>query len=668
MNKVLTKRTRKLLLIIIGFFFLIQVKAQPCTTLGQNPQTAFPVCGTSVFTQTTVPVCGVRSVPSPCSQGPYEDKNPFWYKFTCFASGTLSFTISPLGDNEDYDWQLFDITGRSASEVFTNPTLLVASNWTAEFGNTGASSAGSTLILCDGPGIANFTSMPTLITGHDYILLVSHFSNTQSGYTLSFGGGSAVITDPLEPHLVEASAFCDGTQITIKLNKEMRCNSIAANGSDFKINTALSSIISAVGNNCSTSFEVESVTLTLNNPLPAGDYIISIKNGSDGNTLKDICDRNIPENESVPVTIYPIFPTPLDSLTKPKCAPDKLELVFSKPIRCSSIDANGSDFKVTGSYPVIVTAASGECEDGLTKKIIVSLSQPLFTAGSFRIELINNIIDECGSITPIGQFLNFNLKDTVSADFTAQQIIGCILDTINYSHNAGHGVNQWQWVFDRDRMSSVRNPQIYYSSPGPKETTLNVSNGFCSSTITKTITLPEKIKAAFEATEFVCPDDLEIINNLSSGEIVSWAWDFGNGVRSTLKNPPAQSYGAVTENSIIKILLTVKDAKGCIDTASQFITVVDNCLIAVPSAFTPNGDGLNDFLYPLNAYKATNLSFSVYNRFGERVFFTRSWLDKWDGKFKRKDADPGAYVWILSYIDSDSNKAIFKRGSVILIR
>lgn len=662
------KQARNLFLITFGFLFFLNVNAQPCTTLGQNPGTAFPVCGTSVFTQTTVPVCGVRSVPSPCERGPYEDKNPFWYKFTCFASGTLSFTITPLGANEDYDWQLFDITGRDPSEVYTNPALLVASNWTAEFGNTGASSAGSTLILCDGPGVASFTSMPTLLVGHEYILLVSHFSNTQSGYTLAFGGGSAVITDPLDPHLLEANAFCDGQQITIKLNKEMSCSSIAANGSDFKINSPLATIIGASGVDCSSSFEVEFVTLTLSSPLPAGNYNISVKNGTDGNTLKDICDRTIPENESIPVTIKPIVPTPFDSLTKPNCAPDKLELVFSKPIKCSSIDASGSDFKVTGPYPVNIMGASGICENGLTNKIILNLSQPLFTGGTFKIELVGTITDECGSISPIGQFIIFNLKDTVSANFSFAENSGCVLDTINYSHNAAHGVNQWNWSFDRDRISNLRNPQIYYSTEGSKQTTLIVSNGFCSDTITKEIIIPAKIKAAFEATEYVCPDDLAIFKNLSTGDIISWNWYFGNGNISTIKNPPAQTYGAFDEITKIKVLLTVKNGKGCIDTTSQFITAVNNCLIAVPSAFTPNGDGLNDFLYPLNAYKAEDLTFSVYNRFGERIFFTRSWLDKWDGKFKRKDVDPGTYVWMLNYKDPDSNKLIFKKGTVILIR
>ncbi|HMI77376.1 MAG TPA: hypothetical protein VK484_01215, partial [Ferruginibacter sp.] len=84
---------------------VIQVNAQQtCTTVGQNPSTAFPVCGTSVFNQSTVPICGDRPLSAPgCSGVQLSDKNPYWYKFTCFTGGTLGFLITPLDLNEDYD-------------------------------------------------------------------------------------------------------------------------------------------------------------------------------------------------------------------------------------------------------------------------------------------------------------------------------------------------------------------------------------------------------------------------------------------------------------------------------------------------------------------------------------------------------------------------------------
>ncbi len=109
------------------------------------------------------------------------------------------------------------------------------------------------------------------------------------------------------------------------------------------------------------------------------------------------------------------------------------------------------------------------------------------------------------------------------------------------------------------------------------------------------------------------------------------------------------------------------DTAGCTDTAYHFLQVAANCYIAVPSAFTPNGDGLNDYLYPLNAYKATDLLFSVYNRYGQPLFITRDWTRKWDGTVGGKEQGAGVYVWVLDYTDA-SRKKISLRGTTVLIR
>ena len=125
---------------------------QNCSTLGQTPGTAFPVCGTADFKQQTVSACGGRLIPVPgCNDGAqYSDINPYWYKFTCFASGTLGFTITPLTSSDDYDWQLFDITGRSPEDVYTNTALYITSNWSAVPGTTGTSSTAAATTNCSG--------------------------------------------------------------------------------------------------------------------------------------------------------------------------------------------------------------------------------------------------------------------------------------------------------------------------------------------------------------------------------------------------------------------------------------------------------------------------------------------------------------------------------------
>ncbi|MEP7165130.1 MAG: gliding motility-associated C-terminal domain-containing protein [Ferruginibacter sp.] len=664
--------------LLIAFLFSIVtnqfVTAQTCTNLGQNPETAFPVCGTTVFNQGSVAICGGAQVPSACQDIIYADKNPYWYKFTCFGGGSLAFVITPIDLGDDYDWQLFDVTGRNPSAIYSDPNLFVACNWSAEPGLTGADASGTSLVRCQGPGVPQFSQMPTLMTGHNYVLLVSHFTDSQVGYSLSFGGGTANITDPVPPHTVKADAGCDGTTITVKLNKKMKCNSLAADGSDFSINSAATSIIAASGVGCTSGFDMDSVVLTLNNPIAPGTYIVTIKDGTDGNTLKDNCDRTIPPNETLPITIFPLVPTPMDSLTKPGCSPQTLELVFRKPIRCSSIAADGSDFSVIGPYPVTVTGATGNCETGLTSKIFVQLSVPMQVAGNFIIRLNNgsdgnSLLDNCAQQTAVGSFLPFAIKDTVNADFTYSIVFGCLQNVVSYSHNGNNGVNSWNWNFDNIQNSSLQNPVITYTSFDQKKTSLIVSNGVCSDTSSTTLFFDNLLHAKFEITSLVCPGDKAVIKNTTVGNVISnWSWDLGNGNTSNVKDPPPQTYNVQNASYGVLVKLIVTNNYGCQDSAFQKISIINNCYIAVPSAFTPNGDGLNDYLYPLNAYKAFNLDFTVYNRFGQRLFHTKDWTNKWDGTFKGQGADPGTYVWILTYINTDTGKRVEQKGTTVLIR
>lgn len=176
------------------------------------------------------------------------------------------------------------------------------------------------------------------------------------------------------------------------------------------------------------------------------------------------------------------------------------------------------------------------------------------------------------------------------------------------------------------------------------------------------------VKAIFTAPAFLCrPSDTATFTNTSQGDITNWYWNFSNGQVSTEKDPPTVRFLIPNDLFAYNISLAVKDSAGCTDTTWHKIQVADNCYIAVPSAFTPNGDGKNDFLYPVNAYKATNLLFRVYNRNGHIVFQTKDWTHKWDGRIKGELQPTGVYVWTLEYTDS-SQKRITQKGTVTLIR
>lgn len=670
-------KRKYLLFTLIFFLFANFCIGQACNNLGQNPSSAFPVCGTSVFTQNTVPLCSGQPVPGPCNGVggvTLTDINPYWYKFTCYSSGSLGFVITPNDLNDDYDWQLFDVTGHNPNDVYTDASLFVACNWSGNSGTTGASAAGVGLVNCAGYSYPTFSSMPNITLGRTYLLMISHFTNSQSGYGLSFTGGSASITDPLQPDVSSATASCDGSQITVKMNKPMKCSTLAGNGSDFSLSTPLATIISAGSSQCSGGFNLDTVVLNLSNPLPAGTYILTIRNGNDFNTIADNCNTEIPVGKKVSFTVLPKQSTPLDSISPVSCAPKSVELVFQKNIQCSSIAGDGSDFIVTGPFPITVTGAGGNCNKGLSSTITINFATPVVHAGTYTIELVtgsdgNTIIDECGEATPAGSTITFTVKDTVSADFNYQLLEGCSFDTIQFITTNPMSIDTWNWNFDNTIFSSIQDPQVIYSTFGNKTIQLIVSNGFCSDTSSQVIFLNhDSLQAAFSGPLVNCPGDVVYFVDSSIGNIIAWNWIFGNGFTSTQQYPLPQQYPQVQAEKQFPVQLIITSDKYCYDTILHFIKVVPNCYIDVPTAFTPNNDGLNDFLYPLNAYKSSNLEFKVFNRYGQLIFKTRDWTKKWDGNINGIPQPSGVYVWYLQYTNIETGESVFKKGTTVLIR
>ncbi len=678
-SKLLSKYFALLLILVLQGIICF---GQACTNLGQTPSTAFPVCGTTVFHQASVPICATVNIFVPgCSNSGqpgtnYQNKNPYFYKFTCYASGTLGFLITPLAANEDYDWQLWDITGQSPDAIFTNNALIVTGNWAGTYGPTGASATGVNSIQCGSnpaDNLPTFAAMPNLIVGHEYILMISHFTDGQSGYDLSFGGGTAVITDPNIPHLGNAKADCDGTKLTVKLNKKVSCTSITGNGTEFSLSPAAATVISAVTDSCGFGFDFDEITLTLSAPLSNGNYSLIINNGSDGNTLRDNCGNLIPQGELVSFTYNKPQPIFADSIGRLRCAPDSIKVFFPKKISCGSISPDGSDFSVAGPFPVNVASASGNCIDGKTDYVIVKFSTPVYNKGTYILSLKagtdgNVVIDECGQETPL-QTLSFTAVDTVSAVFQNQIQYGCVKDTLFFSHDGAHDVNYWKWNFNSFPPVTTQTASLIASASSTNNVQLVVSNGICTDSIAETIILDNEVKASFEMEDFTCPEDKLAVTNTSTGSIDTWQWSYGSIGSSSLEDPPPFLFPTIGRevNYTVKLVVT-NLALGCSDVVAKTVTVFDHCNIDVPTAFTPNNDGLNDRFGPHNALKAENYEFKIYNRWGQLIFQSKNWKERWDGKVKGSLQSAGVYVWMLSYTHRDSKQSVFKKGTVTLIR
>jgi gliding motility-associated-like protein len=666
----------KLVLLLLFVMYVLCGWSQTFPVAGQLSTTAFPVCGTNVFKQKSVPMGQTTGINVPgCRDGQYTDVNPFWYTFTCYKAGTLAFVITPNDLGDDYDWMLYDITGHKASEAPDNTTLAVIGNWSGTYGKTGARAGGSTITECaSDPATqhtSTFSTTPLLQLGHIYLLLVSHYTQSQSGYSLSFGGGTAVITDTTVPHMKTAAISCDRKTLLVTLNKHMRCISLSPDGSDFNISGNPGVISSANGIGC-TGFNMDSLQINLKAPLDPGTYTLGIKDGDDGNTLLDDCGTGIIEGESVSFTVLPPHPTPFDSLKQPLCAPQQVQLIFSDPIQCSSIAADGSDFIISGSPAVAISSVEGVCTGGLTSVINIRFTAPLVRDGNYQVSLVrgsdgNSIINECGVETPTGGQLSFFTRDTVSASFSYSTFLACSIDSISLFYQPDNGVSSWSWIVDSSFISQLE-PHIPESVFGLKTVEHIVSNGFCSDTVTQVVNLDNTLKAIFQAPDVVCPKNVLAFSNSTIGKVVSWNWDFGDGTTSTDKTPSPHLFPDTWTGKQYTVRLMVENDIGCSDTLTETITKLQSCYITVPNAFTPDGNGINDFLYPLNAYNATDLEFRVFNRYGQMVFETRNWTYKWDGTVHGIPQPSGTYVWTLRYVDGLSGKPFSTRGTSVLIR
>ena len=93
-----------------------------------------------------------------------------------------------------------------------------------------------------------------------------------------------------------------------------------------------------------------------------------------------------------------------------------------------------------------------------------------------------------------------------------------------------------------------------------------------------------------------------------------------------------------------------------------------NCKVYIPTAFTPNRDGLNDVFHPIVKCYPSSYFFSVYDNFGNMIYNTSEIGKGWDGKIKEYDAPAGVYIWLLKYKNSNDYSTEQKKGTVTLIR
>jgi gliding motility-associated-like protein len=147
----------------------------------------------------------------------------------------------------------------------------------------------------------------------------------------------------------------------------------------------------------------------------------------------------------------------------------------------------------------------------------------------------------------------------------------------------------------------------------------------------------------------------------TGGNIYSWT------PATWLNNPTIFNPLSMPQDNI-EYVVKVGNAQGCFafDTIRVNVFKIDPDLL-VPTAFSPNGDGLNDIFQPILIGMRSLDVFMVYNRWGQLVYSTTQTETGWNGTFGGAPQGTGTFVW---YAEGTNylGKKIKKKGTVILIR
>lgn len=250
--------------------------------------------------------------------------------------------------------------------------------------------------------------------------------------------------------------------------------------------------------------------------------------------------------------------------------------------------------------------------------------------------------------------------DPAFVDFTMSDNSVCVGDPVFFIDTLSSTASGWLWNFGEKQLANVHNPTFTWSAPSVNQSvTLTGYFPACpNQTITKNITINAYPTVNLGSDTSYCPGLtssilLSNLNNVSGTS--GLLWNTGSTASSI----------AVTQAG--RYWLKVTDGE-CSTTDS--IRIERDCYINIPNSFSPDGDGLNDFFFPRDLLSSGLRAFSMtlYNRWGEKVFYTTS-LDGrgWDGKLDGVAQSTGVYVYVIEVEFINNLKKTFQ-GNVTLVR
>jgi gliding motility-associated-like protein len=250
-------------------------------------------------------------------------------------------------------------------------------------------------------------------------------------------------------------------------------------------------------------------------------------------------------------------------------------------------------------------------------------------------------------------------------DFTVQGI--CFRKSTDFTNKSTWPERTqatWRWEFGNGKTDTAVSTKLIYDNAGTYRVRLWYQNGSCPSHTDSLSKLHVIVKdSAYRLNNEVAVRNIP--KDLSARDTAkAWAWQPPTGLSSTnVYNPKA------TLVSAQQFLILTTLANGCTVTDTLLVKVADDTRIHVPKAFTPNGDGQNDRLFPILVGVDQLRFFRVYNRWGNLVYETRQsgMLGGWDGTYKGQPQAMDTFVWVAEGVDANG-KTIKASGKSLLLR
>jgi len=297
------------------------------------------------------------------------------------------------------------------------------------------------------------------------------------------------------------------------------------------------------------------------------------------------------------------------------------------------VAGNGNTYTTSGSYDYITTNASG-CTDTVTLNLTINSGAP------------NVIINDPAAVCEPGKVDLTNPNITTGSD---------------------NGLTYTYWI-DAANTIPLPNPNAVGQS-GTYYITGTASGG-CSSTrsVQVTVKITKAAPGITYPTVSTAPNTSVQLNARDIGIGYTYQWYPPVGINfDDIKNPTF-NYNQQTQYTIT---LTPADG-GCptVDTLLVTIEPINPGLkssLHVPNAWSPNGDGHNDRLYPLTINMKDLKFFRVYDRWGQLMFETHTLGQGWDGTFNGQPQVMDVYTWIVEATGLDG--VHYKQaGNSILMR